>query len=177
MTDITLVEVDVVSVDILSYETSSTNVTSVIESVEVGLQGPPGLQGPQGIQGPQGPSGPGAAMVSIVASEALSAGNVVNVWLDGSTPKVRKADATMAGKEADGFVLEAVNSGGDATVYFEGLNHELTALTPGSRYYLATTAGTITANAPSVTGNVLQYVGRAVSTTSLTFAPDEGTVL
>jgi len=43
----------------------------------------------------------------------------------------RKADATTAGKEANGFVLSAVTLGNNATVYFDGTDTQLSSLTPG----------------------------------------------
>jgi hypothetical protein len=46
------------------------------------------------------PVGIGADTSSIVASETLAAGDIVNIWNDSGTPKVRKADATSEGKEA-----------------------------------------------------------------------------
>ena len=123
------------------------------------------------------PTGVGPDTKSIVASEALSAGNLVNVWSDAGTPKARKADATTSGKEANGFVIAGAASGAAALVYFEGVITGLTGLTPGARYYLATTAGGTTATAPSATGNVCQYIGTAISTTELTFEPDAGDIM
>lgn len=122
------------------------------------------------------PVGIGADTRSIVASEALVAGNFVNIWNDAGTAKVRKADATTAGKEADGFVLAAVASGAAATVHFEGTNTQVTGLTPG-RQYLSTTPGGSTAVAPSATGNVVQRLGVADSATSLSFEPQPGVTL
>src|SRR5512143_1765954 len=52
------------------------------------------------------PVGLGAETDVITTSEALSAGDFVNIWASTGT-KVRKADATTAGKEAHGFVLSA----------------------------------------------------------------------
>jgi hypothetical protein len=123
------------------------------------------------------PVGLGADTASIVASEALSAGNWVNVWNDTGTPKVRKADATTSGKEADGFVLAAVDSAATALVYFEGSNTQKTGLTIGARYYLNTTAGGEVATAPSASGNVVQYLGRAVSATQIVFEGEDGVIL
>ena len=40
------------------------------------------------------------------------------------------APVTVSGKEAHGFVLSAVTSGNNATVYFEGTNTVVTVLTP-----------------------------------------------
>lgn len=119
------------------------------------------------------PTGIGADTATIEASEGLAAGDLVNVWNDGGTPKVRKADATAVGKEAVGFVLEVVTSGANATVYFEGRITGLSGLTPGARQYLSTTAGARTETAPSTTGNVLQTIGRAIGTDTISFEPGE----
>ena len=113
------------------------------------------------------PVGIGADTAAITASETLAAGNWVNVWND-SGAKVRKADATTAGKEAHGFVLAAVTSGNPATVYFEGTNTQVTGQTPGP-VYLQTTAGTGGATIPSASGNVVQQIGVAVSATAVNF--------
>ncbi len=114
------------------------------------------------------PVGIGADTATITASETLAAGNWVNVWNDASTAKVRKADATTAGKEVHGFVLSAVTSGNPATVYFEGTNTQVTGQTPGP-VYLQTTAGTGGATIPSASGNVVQQIGVAVSATAVNF--------
>lgn len=115
------------------------------------------------------PVGIGADTSSLVASETLAAGDVVNIWDDTGTAKVRKADATAEGKEVNGFVLSGFSASTTALVYHEGTITGLSALTPGTRYYLATTAGTLTATAPSATGNVSQYVGTAINATTLDF--------
>lgn len=114
------------------------------------------------------PVGIGADTATITASETLAAGNWVNVWNDASTAKVRKADATTAGKEVHGFVLSAVTSGNPATVYFEGTNTQVTGQTPGP-VFLQTTAGAGGATIPSASGNVVQQVGVALSATSVNF--------
>lgn len=113
------------------------------------------------------PVGIGADTAVIAASEALAAGDWVNVW-NSTGAKVRKADATTSGKEAHGFVLAAVTSGANATVYFEGTNTQVTAQTPGP-VFLQTTAGTGGSTAPSASGNVVQRLGVAVSTTAVNF--------
>ena len=114
------------------------------------------------------PVGIGADTAVINASEGLAAGDWVNVWNDGGAAKVRKADATTAGKEAHGFVLAAVTSGNPATVYFEGTNTQVTGQTPGP-VYLQTTAGAGGATIPSASGNVVQQIGVAVSATTVNF--------
>ena len=113
------------------------------------------------------PVGIGADTSTISASETLAAGDWVNVW-NNSGAKVRKADATTAGKEAHGFVLAAVTSGNPATVYFEGTNTQVSGQTPGP-VFLQTTAGVGGPTVPSASGNVVQQIGVAVSATAVNF--------
>ena len=122
------------------------------------------------------PTGVGADTAAIVASEALAAGDLVNVWNNSGTANVRKADASTAGKEAHGFVLSAVSSGSTATVYFEGTNTQMTGLTPG-RQYLSTTPGKCSATAPTGSGQVVQVVGFAISATAMNFQSNPPIVL
>lgn len=121
------------------------------------------------------PVGIGADTASITTSEALVAGDLVNIW-NSTGAKARKADHATAGKEAHGFVLVGVASGSLATVYFEGTNTAVTGLTPGPQF-LGTTAGKSTNVAPSATGNVVQRVGFATSATALNFNAGEPIVL
>ena len=114
------------------------------------------------------PTGVGPDTVTIEASENLAAGDFVNIH-DATGAKVRKADASNT-RPANGFVVASVTSGQNATVYLSGRNTELTGLTPGTRYYLSdTTAGAATATAPTDSGDLVQYLGTADSTTSLVF--------
>lgn len=128
------------------------------------------------LDGSMMPVGIGADTATITASETLAAGNWVNVWNDASTAKVRKADATTAGKEVHGFVLSAVTSGNPATVYFEGTNTQVTGQTPGP-VYLQTTAGAGGTTIPSASGNVVQQVGVALSATAVNFERNTPVVL
>ena len=122
------------------------------------------------------PVGIGVDTAIIDASEGLAAGDWVNVWNDAGTAKVRKADATTAGKEVNGFVLAAVTSGNPATVYFEGTNTQVSGQTPGP-VYLQTTAGTGGTTIPSASGNVVQQIGVAVSATAVNFERNAPVVL
>jgi hypothetical protein len=121
------------------------------------------------------PVGIAADVAVITASEALSAGDFVNVW-NSTGAKARKADASTSGKEAVGFVLAAVSNGAAATVYFEGTNTAVTGLTPGLNF-LSTTPGAATATAPSTAGQVVQRIGYATAATALNFEPQEPIVL
>lgn len=113
------------------------------------------------------PVGIGADVQVLTTSEAVASGDLVNIW-NSTGAKVRKADATVAGKEAHGFVLVGAGSGASVTVYFEGSNTAMAGLTPGTQF-LSTTAGASTGTAPSGTGNVVQRVGFAVSATTMNF--------
>lgn len=128
------------------------------------------------IDGSMMPVGIGADTATIVASEALAAGDYVNIWSDAGAFKVRKADATSNGKSAHGFVLAAVSSAGNATVYFEGTNTQVTGQTPGN-VFLQTTAGLGGSTVPGSSGNVVQQVGIAVSATAVNFERGTSVVL
>lgn len=133
------------------------------------------LDGAGRIDATMMPVGIGADTAIIQASENLAAGDFVNVH-NSSGARVRKADATTAGKEAHGFVLGAVSSGANATVYFEGTNTGVSGMTPGT-VFLHTTAGGATGTAPSGSGNVVQKLGVAVSATAINFERGEPIVL
>lgn len=117
------------------------------------------------------PTGIGADVKNMPASEALASGDLVNIWSDGGVAKARKADATVEGKEACGFVKAAAVIDGTAAVYFEGRISGLTGLVPGARQYLMTTAGKAGPTAPSAASSVVQFVGVAVSDTEIDFEP------
>jgi hypothetical protein len=111
------------------------------------------------------PTGIGADTATVAASEDLAAGDFVNIY-NSSGAKCRKADATTVGKEAHGFVLSAVTSGNNATIYFEGTNAQVAGATPGT-VFLSATAGGFTSTAPSSSGNVVQRLGVATGATSI----------
>ena len=121
------------------------------------------------------PSGIGADTAAIATSESLAAGDLVNIW-NSTGAKVRKADATVAGKEAMGFVLSGFTHPATAVIYFEGNNNQVTGLTPGKQF-LSITAGLATATAPSGSGNAVQNIGFATSATNLNFQANPPIVL
>lgn len=116
------------------------------------------------------PNGIGADTFVANASENLAAGDLVNIWDDSGTVKVRKADANALGKAADGFVSDAVTSGNSATVYLDGTITGLTGLTKGAVCFLSATAGAVTHDVSGYTTNdIVQCVGKAISTTEMVF--------
>lgn len=151
-------------------------VNSVGTSAGAGDSGKlPSLDGSGRLDNSFMPVGIGADTAAIATSETLAAGDFVNIW-DSTGAKVRKADATTAGKEAHGFVLSAFTHPTTATVYFEGTNTAVSGKTPGVQF-LQTTAGTSGSTAPSSSGNVVQKLGVAVSATAINFEPQQPIVL
>lgn len=127
------------------------------------------------INNAQMPVGLGADTQAVTTSEALAAGDFVNIF-NSTGAKVRKADATVAGKEAHGFVLSAFLISTTATVYFEGTNTAVTGATAGV-VYLSTSAGLSTSTAPTGTGNVAQRIGFATSATTINMQSQPPVVL
>lgn len=123
------------------------------------------------------PTGVGTETRSVTASEALSANDLVN-FHNSAGLRMRKADATTAGKEAHGFVLASVSNGASGTVYpEEAVISGLSGLTPGANQFLATTAGGRTETPPSTAGQVVQHVGVALSATEMLFRPRQAITL
>lgn len=115
------------------------------------------------------------------ASEALSAGDFVNIFPDGGAAKVRKAD-NATGRKADGFVDEAVDQAANATVFpLDSVNAELTGLTPGTEYWLGTAGGVtstpLDATDDGNTNKINQLLGVANSATELRTNDHTPTVL
>lgn len=113
----------------------------------------------------------------ILASEDISAQSLVNIYDNAGVANVRNADNGAAGKEAVGFVLSAVVSGNNATVYVgSGLITGLTGLVAGTRYYTGT-VGALTTTPPDATnsanaGKFVQFIGYPDSATEFSFEPD-----
>lgn len=119
------------------------------------------------------PTGIGPSTLSVVASEALVAGDFVNFHNNAGTLNMRKADSSN-GREAHGFVLASVSSSATGTAYRTGVNTGRTSLTPGTIYYLST-AGGVTTTAPTASGSIVQPLGVAESATAINFEYDQAT--
>lgn len=111
------------------------------------------------------PSGIGADVQAMTASEAIAAGDFVNIYDDAGNFRIRLADASTAGKQAHGFVLAAIAQNASGDVYFEGSNGQLSGLAPGNLFLSASNPGKTTATAPTATGNIVQPLGVAVTAT------------
>lgn len=114
------------------------------------------------------PNGIGADTFVGPSSENLAAGDLVNLWDDSGTVKVRKATNADPGKPADGFVSASVTSPANATVYLDGTITGLSGLDPAVPHFLGVD-GAVTDTAPTSTGTIIQQVGKSVSATALAF--------
>ena len=104
----------------------------------------------------------------VVTSEALTAGDLVNVWDSAGSFRARKASAS-APYPCHGFVLASYASGAVALVYSMGYNPFVTGLSPGIQF-LSTTAGKCASAPPTSVGAIAQRVGIAGGATVLNFA-------
>jgi len=111
------------------------------------------------------PTGIGADTQSIVASESIAAGSLVNIYNNAGTVTIRNAIAADNTKPANGFVLSSVASAAIGLVYVRGLNSQVplgtfVAANVGSKVFLSpTTAGGITLTIPTTTGQIVQVIG------------------
>ena len=102
----------------------------------------------------------------------------MTIYDDLGTLKVKPAQADAPANQADGFVKEAATAGNPVNVFFEGLNDQVSGLTAGDRIFLsAATAGQVTNTPPAASGNVVQFLGKAVSATELAFEATDGITL
>lgn len=140
-----------------------------------GIQGLKGDTGADGIQGPTGQKGDTGAQgipgivpaLTVLTSEALSAGDFVNVYNNGGTLNVRRANAAL-GQRAHGFILTSVLSGANASVYTIGVNTAVTGQTIGD-VFLQTSPGQAGSAVPTDSGQIVQNLGTALSATSINF--------
>ena len=117
------------------------------------------------------PTGVGAETETIVASEGLSAGDLVNIYNNSGTRTCRKADASN-GRRAHGFVLAVVESAANATVYTAGTNNGLTiAVTNAGLPVYLSTSGAVSTTAASTPGHLSQEVGICVGANKVAFTP------
>jgi hypothetical protein len=123
------------------------------------------------------PTGVGPNVKILVASEAIGAGKYVNIYDVTGTATIRLADNSN-GREAHGFVKDAVAAAANGTVYFEGTNDDLSGLTAGARQYLGT-AGGVTVTPPTFAGGatIHQLVGTAITATEIDTDIDDCVVL
>jgi hypothetical protein len=113
--------------------------------------------------------GGGGQVLSIPTSEAVAAGDWINIYNSGGVKTARKALATAADKPAHGYVVAAFGSGATASVYIGGVNNKVAlgsfvVADIGSRAFLsaATSGATIKSISGFSTGNLVQALGSVV---------------
>lgn len=148
-----------------------------------GAQGTTGPTGPQGTTGPTGATGPSALNSSLadqsvsgltITLTAAQAVNITDVCYINSAGKAALADADAIAT-CGAIVIAGATIAQDATGTF--LVHGLIRAdaqynwATGSLLYVSTTAGSLTATAPSGTNDVIQLAGVAMSADIAYFNP------
>lgn len=124
------------------------------------------------------PVGVGPDVKIVEASEALTAGDYVNIFDNVGTPNVRLADNSN-GREAHGYVLAAFAITENAQVFFEGPNTAASSALAGQRAYLGTAGAIITTplDPATQTGNLHQLLGSYVDVNEINTDIDDCIVL
>jgi hypothetical protein len=127
----------------------------------------------------QGITPPPQQTPTYTAAENLTAGNLVNIFTDtDGVARVRRADASVGFKPANGFVTSNYTSGASATVQLSGTITGLSGLTTGQTLYLSdTTPGGISTSAPTEYYHLSQVIGTAASATTANFNPQTGILI
>ena len=125
------------------------------------------------------PTGVGSETdIAVAETGGLTAGDLVHIYNNSGALTAQKADATIEGHYANGFVLNDTIAGNNVRVYRPNQTVSgLTNLELAGEYYLDIVPGMITLVPPSTIGNTVQYVGLAVSTTTLVFNPSRQTIV
>ena len=108
----------------------------------------------------------GSGYFQLTTNEALTAGQLVNIYSDTGAFFVRKSQAIYGyTRRVDGMVLTNYGPGQLATIWVRGDNTFASALVPGDVYLSPLVAGGITQD-PSLlncSGYIVQRVGYAIS--------------
>lgn len=120
---------------------------------------------------------PGSEETIVVAGETLSTNDFVNIYDDGGTPKLRKADASAFATRAMGMVKDNYVADDDAKVYSEGIFGGFSGLTVGEPVFLSLTSGETTQTPPTGTNEIWQCVGEAYSATEIRLEIGEAILL
>lgn len=109
------------------------------------------------------------------AFESIQNGAFCYIRSDG---QIANATGAVGGIECMGFALAGGSTGTAVTIYFEGRNTSLGGLIPGKRYYLSATIPGGLTDVPLIGGDKIhQYLGRAVTSNTLSFEPGESIIL
>lgn len=116
--------------------------------------------------------------ISLEADGNIPAASFVNFFSDSGTVKQRLADSTDATKPAHGYVENAITDGNSGpAILGRGLVISgLSGLTPGIDQWLGTDGGP-TEVVPSADGALVQYLGFAITATSMLYVHERGVTL
>ena len=119
------------------------------------------------------PAQSGSTLIKAVASEAVTAGSLLNLWNNGGILSVRLANASI-GRKAVGFTTQTKSSGQTVDVIMGGIMEGLSNITPSANYFLsATVPGSFGTTPPSSVGHISQTIGVGADVTSLMFNPQD----
>lgn len=107
----------------------------------------------------------------VTASENIIQGAAISLFNNAGVLNVRNANATNNTKICDGFCTSSggILAGSPGEVTLNSGIAAIGGLTIGSRYWISTLNGLITAAPPVAAGNIEQYAGIAISATVLSF--------
>lgn len=105
----------------------------------------------------------GPVLVGLNGGETIAQWETV--YFDGTANEWLLADSDGSGTyPASGFATAATSDGAAASIIRKGfIRNDAWAWTPGQLLYLSTTAGGITATAPSTSGDAVQIIGQAIT--------------
>lgn len=109
-------------------------------------------------------------LISATAGETLAAGNLT--YFKESDQRWWKTDADAIATASKhirlGIAQGTATAGNSVNILLAGLEKNLTGLTAGAKYFVSGTAGSVT----TTPGAIARFVGWAMSTTRLIFAPE-----
>lgn len=159
------------TVDVPTGATGNTGGTG-----NTGNTGGTGGTGGTGATGNTGNTGATGSVPTFTfnATNPIAASQLVNLNVVSGTLEVRLADNTAEGKECYGYATVGGATGDPITVLSApgSVITGLSGLSTGVRYYLGGT-GAVTSTVPTTTGNVIQYIGIALTTSTLLFLNDQ----
>jgi hypothetical protein len=101
--------------------------------------------------------------------EDLDAGDLVNIFDNTGSYHIRNADYRSELKNAVGYVTTSFSSGSLATVYFDGIIAGLSSVSGEDQFLSA--SGKFNSNPPTEDGYYIQFIGTALSISSIEFSP------
>ena len=112
-------------------------------------------------------------ILEVTASVAIAYGDLVDLYNVAGVLTARKADATDHTKPCKGFCSApgGIANGVTGEISIRGYI-TVSGVTPGTIYYLNTTAGQMVGGKPGGAGNLVQPIGFGIDSTAVYFAPE-----